>query len=394
MAGIEEVESLTEVEASEWDRMAGRSVLASYAWLRTLEETCASPAPSRYILARSAAGLVGAVVCQVQGPAGDGFNLDDLLFGRFARAARCLRLSALPALVCGTRIGVGEPVLVRGDTPPGERECLTADLVQAVEQTARAGGWTVCFRGVAEARSAIVEVLAKRGYLRTREFPTACLELDPGWRSWADYRRHLRKTHPNTAKNLSSELSLGRRGGLVIEQLDEPARYRERLHRLMDSHYFRLNRKPFPFRPDFFEQLKTRLGGRAVIYVARLEEELIGVLVTLRDDDAVYLPMIGIDRDRGRASAAYFNLFFNRPIQDSLAAGHRRMFFGKLLYDMKARRGCVRLDMDLYLRGRSAIHERVLRPLFVYRSGKIDGMTAALPREEKRERGDRAAGEA
>ena len=94
----------------------------------------------------------------------------------------------------------------------------------------------------------------------------------------------------------------------MIEQLEEPAHFRERLHHLMNSHYVRLNRRPFPFRPELFDRLKSRLGGRAVIYVARLEEELIGVSVALRDDNAAYLPMIGVDPDRGRASAAYFNL--------------------------------------------------------------------------------------
>jgi hypothetical protein len=127
---------------------------------------------------------------------------------------------------------------------------------------------------------------------------------------------------------------------LVIEQLDEPARLGERPHRLMNSHYFRLNRMPFPFRSEFFERLKSRLDGRAVVYVARIEEELIGVTVALVDDDAVYLPMIGVDPDRGRASAAYFNLAYNRPIRDSLAAGHRRMYFGRLFHGLKARRGC------------------------------------------------------
>jgi len=385
MVSIEQVKSVVEVGASEWDRLAGRSVLASYGWLRTLEENFASPVSFRYILARGAAGLVGAVVCQVQeDPASDRLNLDGLLFGRFAKAARRLRLTALPALVCGTGIGVGEPVLVRGDTPAGERERLTADLVQAVEQTARDHGWTVCFRGVVEANTPIVEALAKRGYLRSREFPAACLELAAGWRSFADFRRHLRKTHPRTAKSLSREINLGRRHGLVIEQLEEPARYREHLHRLMNSHSLRLNRKPFPYRPEFFEELKTRLEGRAVIYLARIGEEPIGALVTLRDDDAVYLPMIGIDPDRSRASAAYFNLGYNRPIQDSIAAGHRRMFFGRMLYDVKARRGCGRIELNLYVRGRSLFQELALRPLFASRSRMINYLTAALPRAEER----------
>jgi predicted N-acyltransferase len=392
--GFEVVESLADVEPSEWNRLAGRRVLASYGWLRTIEETRTSPILSRYILARNGSGLVGAIVCQIQESASEAFDLDDVLFGRLAKATRRMGLSALPALVCGSWVGGGESVLVRGGTPAGERQRLVVELVQAVERMARGSGWGVCFRGVAETESSIAEVLVKRGYLRSRELPVACLELDSGWSCFSDFRRHLKKTHPKTAKSLAREINLARRGGLVIEQLDKPAHLREHLHGLMNSHYFRLNQKPFPFRSEFFEQLKSRLDGRAVIYVARIEEELIGVTVTLWDDDAVYVPMIGVDPDRGRASAAYFNLAYNRPIQDSLAAGHRRMYFGRLLYGLKARRGCRRLDMDLYFRGRNTIQERLLRPLFVLRSMRIDSMSAALPRKVKRERDNRAAEEA
>lgn len=63
--GFEVVESLADVEPSEWNRLAGRRVLASYGWLRTIEETRTSPIPSRYILARNGSGLVGAIVCQI-----------------------------------------------------------------------------------------------------------------------------------------------------------------------------------------------------------------------------------------------------------------------------------------------------------------------------------------
>jgi predicted N-acyltransferase len=80
----------------------------------------------------------------------------------------------------------------------------------------------------------------------------------------------LFKTHPRTAKNIKGELNRAKQAGLMIEQLDEPAPYRERLHRLLDAHYVRLNRKPFAYRAEFFNQLKARLGDRAVIYVARI----------------------------------------------------------------------------------------------------------------------------
>jgi predicted N-acyltransferase len=237
--------------------------------------------------------------------------------------------------------------------------------------------------------SPIVKLLANRGYIRGSELPTACLELDPGWHSFADFRRHLKKSHPQTAKHINGELNRAKRAGLVIERLDEPAPYRERLHRLVDAHYVRLNRQPFPFRAEFFDQLKARLGERAVIYVARIGAELVGVQMELRGGDEVILPMIGINHDSGRAGAAYSNIGYNRPIEDSTAAGHRRIYFGKMVYDVKARRGCCCVETDFYLRAWSGFQEQALRALCVLRSWRNDSMSAAL-RGRRQERDDEA----
>jgi len=383
MISIEQIESITQIDASEWDQLAGRRVLASYGWLRTMLDTQCSPNSPRYFLARTAAGLVGAVVCELHDSSSTS-DMRALLFGRLGKPAACLSLSPLPSLVCGARIGMLEPILVRGDITGEDRERVTLKLVQAVEETARGNGWTVCFRGVSPRRSPgidhslIVEVLANRGYLRSPELPAASLELCPGWRCFADFRRHLKKTHPRTATNLNVEINRAKRNGLVIEQLDNPEPHSDRLHHLMDSHYRRLNRQPFMFRPEFFDRLKARLGERAVIYVARIGTTIIGASIALRDDDEVFFPMIGVDHDSSRLAAVYFNLGYNRPIEDSIAAGHRRIYFGKSAYDTKARRGCIRVETDFYLRVWSRLHERALRAFFILRSRRIDSKTTAL----------------
>jgi predicted N-acyltransferase len=384
MISIEQVGSLTHVDATEWNELAGENVVASYGWLRTLEETRRGNVSYRYILARTSAGLVGTVACKIEEDASNS-SLNRMLFGRLAKAAQRLHLDAVPCLLCGTGVGAAEPVLVRAGATAEERMHVTATLVQAIEETAREKGWAVCFRQVRRVMSPIVEVLTSRGYLRGSELPTAYLELDPGWHSFADFRQHLKRSHPRTAKNIKGELNRAKRAGLVIEQLNEPAPYRERLHRLLDAHYVRLNREPFPFRAEFFDQLKARLGDRAAIYVARIGAELVGAQVELRGGEEVVLPMIGINHDSGRAGAAYVNLGYNRPIEDSIAAGRRRIYFGKLVYDGKARRGCCSVETDCYLRVWSEFQEHVLRALWPLRSWRNDSMSAAL-RRRKQER--------
>jgi predicted ATP-grasp superfamily ATP-dependent carboligase len=176
------------------------------------------------------------------------------------------------------------------------------------------------------------------------------------------------------------EISRGRRAGFVLERIDDPQPVGEKLHRLVDVHYRRLNRTAFPFRPSFFERLKFHLGERAVVTVARHERDLLGVTVGLRGADGMFVQMIGVDAERGRHGALYFNLGFNRPIQDAIAAGDRRLYLGKLLYDLKIRRGCRLRSTDVYLRGRDRLHQAMLRPLVSLRSLRLDLRTAAVTR--------------
>jgi predicted N-acyltransferase len=312
--------------------------------------------------------------------------LNPMLFGRLAETAQRLHLGPLPCLVCGTD-GMGEPVLVRADATADERRHVTATLVGAIEETAREKGWTVCFRRVSREKSPIVEVLTNRAYLRGFELPSAYLELDPSWNSFADFRRGLKKAHPRTAKNIKGELNRAKRAGLVIEQIDDPGPYREHLHRLLDAHHVRLNRHPFPFRAEFFDQLKARLGDKAVIYVARIGAELVGALVALQGGGEIFLPMVGINHDSGRAGAAYFNLAYNRPIEDSIVAGCRRIYFGVGIWDAKGRRGCRCEETDFYLHVWSGLQELALRGVCQLRSRINNSRSAALRRNEQ-ERGD------
>jgi hypothetical protein len=289
-----------------------------------------------------------------------------------------MHLGLLPSLVCGAEARTGEPVLLRAAATVAERTQVVEALVGAMEETAREKGWTICFRYVKRASSPTVEVLTSRGYLHGSDFPTARLDLDPSWHSLADFRRGLKPIHPNTAESISNELNRAKRAGLTIVRLEDPALYRERLHGLMDAHSVRLNRQPFPFRADFFDQLKARLGEKAVIYVARIGEEWAGALVALHGDDETILLMIGIDHKIGRAAAAYFNLTYNRPIEDAITAGHRRVYFGTAAYQAKARRGCGCMETDFYLRARSGVQELLLRILCPFRSRRNDSISAPL----------------
>jgi predicted ATP-grasp superfamily ATP-dependent carboligase len=381
---IETVESVTAVDPLEWNGLAPRGLFASHGWLRTLEETYLDAVGYRYVLARRSGELLAALACQryEPGPA------DQFLFGPATPLARGLRLAGGPTLVCGTRIGTAEPVLLKPSLSPAFRAASLEALLRALEEEARRTGSMVLVRHVSPG-SATADSLRRWGFLRTREMPIAYLDLP--WKSFAEFRRHLGREHPSTEKSMRWEINRGRRAGFVIEGLDDPRPWQETLHRLLDAHYRRLNGIAFPFRPTFLARLKAHLGERAVVTVARHQDDILGVTVGLRDGQIMSVPMIGVDPERGRHGALYFNLGINWPIERAIAAGGRRLYLGKMLYDLKIRRGCRLVRTDVYVRGRSRLHQAMLSPLVALRSATLDRRAVIVGRRTRGRGGDTAS---
>ena len=114
MISFERIDSIASIDCSEWDRLAGDNVLASWGWLKTVEETHLNPRGPAYLVARGRDGLIAAAPCSFQEATSARPDIDLVVFGRFARQARALGMSTLPALVCGTSTGSGRP---RADLP-------------------------------------------------------------------------------------------------------------------------------------------------------------------------------------------------------------------------------------------------------------------------------------
>jgi len=369
MFQVEEIERIGEVEAGAWDAIADQNMFAFHGWLQATEDTIVPSWSARYWLVRDADGLLAALPAQVQEPTDRAVDLDDVLLGRLASSARRLGFGAVPALVCGARMGPGAPVLLRRGLDRGVRAELAASLLGAAEERADRNGWTLCLRGVPP-DSDLVAGLDRRLYVGSLEMPTT--RLDVRWSSFDDYLRDLKASHPATRKNARQQVNWCERRGVVIEELADPRAQAGRLHEILDAHHWRLNGVPFPFGPGFVTALERGLGRRLLVLVARRETEILAVSLSLRNDDTVYVKMAGIDVESGEGrSEIYHNLLFYHPIRLASEGLCRRLYFGKLAYDSKVKRGAVPEDSDLYLRGRGRLHAFLLRPLFAYRARKI-----------------------
>ncbi|NMC74212.1 MAG: GNAT family N-acetyltransferase [Geobacteraceae bacterium] len=255
----------------------------------------------------------------------------------------------------------------------GEVRCrLMSRMLDRLEEYALLKGRAICFTGIPQDDGEMAAVFASRGYLRSPELPVCYLDIR--WQSFSEYLRWLRKRHPRTEKNIHYELSRTRRSGITIQRMDDPAFDSGRLHALADAHYLRLNGRPFPFQPRFFELLKARMGSRAIVSTAEKDGMLIAVQVRLTADGIATVPIIGIDTDHAHKDALYFNLGYNATIEAVIEEGLRQVRFGRLVYDTKIRRGCCLSLSNLYLRPANAFRRTVMRPLIMARTWRMGRM--------------------
>jgi predicted N-acyltransferase len=358
MICIDEHETVVDVDRAQWDRLAGDDVFSTYGWLRTVEETSLVTRRFRYFAARASGELVGAAACYLdEGSAAVSAEIDRMLYGRLVSPARWLRLTVSPALVCGSRTGLSGHILVHRDVQPRERERVTLHVLEAMEETARRSGWTLGFRNVAAGSGALVEILRTRGYARAAELPTTF--LDVRWKSFDGYRRALKADHPATAKNIPWEINRARKNGLVFEKLADPVSLERQLYGLLRSHHERLNGRLLPFGPAFLGALSRNLGESLVVYAALEHGEPLGVLIALRAGDATFLAFVGVAPGHRESFVYVINAFYE-PIKDAIATGVRRIYCGKLAYDVKRRRGFELLELSLYLRVGGRVRAAVL----------------------------------
>ncbi len=368
---IQEIASISRISRDDWDSVAGSEILSSHGWLTLIEQSTSEKIGFLYFVVRDSGKIVGAVSCQTYFGV-ESAALDRLLYGSAARAARAAGMRATPALVVGSRFGLAEPFLLDASLPVLQRNRVSRQLVDALVAASEREGATIIVRNASS--NVAAGALEKAGFRSTPEMPTAYIDID--WETFADFRSSLRKIHPATEKAIRHQGNRAKRAGIEVETISDAGLVTPEMHELLDSHYRRLNGVPLPFGASFLPLALNQLGGKAILAIARQDARLLGVNFGLRDATSLRTMMIGIDQDMGRRTAVYY-LLSNGTIARAITAGAPRVYFGRMLYDVKLRRGCSLARTTMWIRGRSSLQRRMLRYFIGLRTRKLNRMIDA-----------------
>jgi len=364
---IREVSSITSVDHSAWDKLAGDEVLATCGWLRTVEETYATDVEPRYYLVHEGKHLVASAVCYLSVPTARDFTLDTTVFGKFAKAAAGMGLALLPAVLCGPISSCGSHILVASDLRSGERVALLEELLDRLESAAFDRGLPLAFDRVFSEEADLISVLQRRRYNHTLHSPMCYLDVT--WSNFEGYLGYLRGMSRNMARNTRRDLRKMRRADVVVKRIVDTSPFEEQLYDLAETHWYMHNGASFPFNPDFFASLRRNLREDAVVYGAFHDSSLVGFSLLLEKGEVAIGLYVGLDSARAREAALYSNLCYYAPIQAAVGT-HRRIYFGRGLRETKLRKGCENRDLYLFLKSPSGVKHMAFALLFRLRSAR------------------------
>ncbi|MGA7361475.1 MAG: GNAT family N-acetyltransferase [Candidatus Dormiibacterota bacterium] len=338
---VELVDSLRQVERSDWDRISERCGLyLSYPFLLSVEESSATPCS--YLLLGDSAGALVAGLPMYSWDGSPDPSLDH--YEPFAAGARWVlgRRARpepwLPTLLVGTRSGYSTEFAV---SPAWEhsREAAVGQLLRGAARQAEvlgAASLGVMWLTSAAAREAC-GCLDRPEYLLLAG-PNCAIEVE--WDSFEGYLGQLSWSRRRSARR---ELSRFRQSGLQVQfsdlrsSLEEIAPLAARLQRKYGH----------AMRPEeIVEQLQPQarhLNSESRVILCRRRGRLVGFSLLFSWGGSLYGRLAGFDYKATSGTDAYFNLAFYLPLQLALDEGSRQLRLGMATWKAKTLRG-ARLD--------------------------------------------------
>jgi predicted N-acyltransferase len=336
--------SISEVRKDDWDALTENNIYMCYEFLKTFEETIVFPLLPYYFTITDKEKIVGASACYLE-QKNEGRSIDKVILGKLLKYG-LKKISFLPALICNRQRGDGAHFVFHPVLSDDQITLLQNKILDEIEHIANNNKVSVCFMNVADDEINLMKSLKQRGYYKSMDLPTCFIDIK--WSSFNGYMEDLSKKYSNMNKSIRHELNRNRKSGVVIKQLENINNYQERLLELLKINHFKYNLTIFPFKHNYFPQIKENFGKNAVIYAAIKEGIIIGVGIELRRGKEVFHSGIGVDHERSQNDLTFFNLGYYEPIKHAIQCKISRIYLGRGLYPSKIRRGCTAKSMFIF----------------------------------------------
>ena len=321
-------DTLATVPPTDWEPVAAQAGLySSYDWLRLVEQEVSGSC--RYLVACDGAGLVGALPVYLTADESNPYYQPASVF-RAAKPGRGGRYC-----VAGSRSGYSNQLLLAGRLTEAGRRATIAALLDELAALSTAEGQQHSFllylndqglRQVSGHAEHVSSVLSYSGDAWL-DAPGSCFD---------DYLASVSTTRRDTIRK---EIRGFTKQGLTTiradprDQLDLITRFAQ-----LCNEKYQVEENATELR-DRFERQVDALGGNGVLFVCQRGSEAVGMALSYRWGDRLYLRASGFDHAAAAGGYPYFNVVIYEPLRHCYDTGLRGLHLGTGSHDAKAKRG-------------------------------------------------------
>jgi hypothetical protein len=359
-------DSISHLPRDRWDDAnTGNDIFLSTAYLEALEQAPPENMRFRYAMIRQEDIPVGIAYFQI-------LELDYRLHvapekksiankrNDFLRKVhdRIIKTAGTRLLVCGNAMISGEHGFCIS-IPQDRAFHVLAEIAYTIRKSSNPRITATLFKDYYKKRDIPTNILENFGYHRFDAGPNMCVPLRKGWDTFDTYLDAMKAKYRKRASSAIKKCARIERRSLT---LDEIVRNKGELFSLYCQVVNKAKFKIFFLSPDYFIELKRRLGDRFVCVGYFLNSKMLGFTTRILNSALLEGYTHGMAYDRNKEFELYQNFLLD-DVREAIAAGSTCINTGRTSIAMKSSVGAVPEEMVCYLRFSGSHSNQIVTPI-------------------------------
>lgn len=349
--------------ASVWQNISGNNIFLSPLYLKGLEMTPAEGITPYYVVIRVNNEVLGVCYFQwkyfrLQENIRDNEEHKKTIFDKFKRAV--IRNINFPTLVLGNLLVTGEHGFVfSADTPLNVQWELISKAVDEVSHYIRKKGRPVGLVLAKDFYSSHNPEALKNEFIEFSVQPTMNMPLSPDWHSFDDYTYAMKSKYRVRLKKARKDMEALTTRTFTTEEI---FLYKTEIFNLYRNVSDQAGFNTFLLHPDYFENLKNRLGDQMTFTSYWKDNQLIGFSSTIEEESSLHAHFLGYDKNTNKYCQLYLNMLYDL-VEQAIAKHKAAIDFSRTAIEIKSTVGAKDTPLFLYIKHVNPIWNKMVSPI-------------------------------
>jgi hypothetical protein len=355
-------DSMAELPVDAWDQVNARQdIFLSSSYLQTLEQAPPKNMSFRYAIVSDNAGIIGIVYFQI-------IRLDDHVHrsikkflkidekpGTEESESKGVEKAGIRLLVCGNAMLSGEHGFCFRNVPTERTMQVIAEIAYDIRTSFPGKIAITLVKDFYRQTGKPLKPLRPYGFSSFDAGPNMVVPIRP---NWSTFEAYLNDMKPKYRKRAEGAIKKGKpiaRRPLSLEEIILRSNELYDLYcRVADNAKFRI----FSVSPDYFAELKRKLGDKFECVGFFINNEMIGFTTRIYNSGSIEGYIHGMRYEQNKSYELYQNILLD-DVRAAITAGMPVVNTGRTSIAMKSSMGAVPKNMDCYMRFSGKISNQI-----------------------------------